>query len=203
MLPLKELIHFLSEYHVPYQNNLKKVWASSRSIHFPQELSENIAIHIIRNVLGTDVRWAKDSKQKISGDAYIPHTHAHVQFNLKNERVHVKWSWSGMKKIEIKCFTSVGPVSFGPTEKWDILYFLDAKDYARHMFTLYEVSHSNDSETWKGIHINATQKMSDQNNQKRRPRIEFDKIKNQLGNECRLVWSGDIRELKIHNSIES
>lgn len=202
MLPLKELIHFLVEYHVPYQNNLKKLWASSRSINFPQELSENIAIHIIRNVLGTDVRWAKNSKPKISGDAYIPHTHAHVQLKiLKNKKVRMKLSWSGIKKIEIKCFTSDGPVSFGPTEEWDILYFLDAKDYANHMFKLYEVKHSNISELWKNLNINTTQKISDQNVEKRRPRIEFDKIKNQLGDECKLIWSGDIRELKIHNSL--
>ena len=45
----------------------------------------------------------------------------------------------GSLKIEAKCFSSDGPISFGPTEKWDRIYFLDARDYMNDKFICYEL----------------------------------------------------------------
>mgnify|MGYP001458895466 CR=1 FL=1 len=55
------------------------------------------------------------------------------------------------KKIEVKGFMSDGPTSFGPTEKWDILYFVDAKQFLNKIFKVYEVKLSDNSERWNNI----------------------------------------------------
>lgn len=200
MISINKIIDFLDK-HLIYQNELKKLWPHSRSISFPQEVSENIAIHIARTVLGVNVLWAKEPGCKISGDAYIPDTRAHLKMRYFNNHVRVGFEWSGMKKVEIKCFTSDGPISFGPTEFWNVLYFLDAKDYKNHLYKLYEFPHANNSDTWENIRVNATQTIVDQNSQGRRVRISFEEIKKQLGTECKLVWSGDIKQLKINDKI--
>lgn len=40
----------------------------------------------------------------------------------------------GDKKIEVKCFTSKGPSSFGPKESWDELIFVDAINFKNRFF---------------------------------------------------------------------
>lgn len=200
MISINKIIDFLDK-HLIYQNELKKLWPDSRSICFPQEVSENLTIHVIRVVLGVNVLWAKEPGCKISGDAYIPDTYAHLKLRYFKNHVRVNFEWSGMKKVEIKCFTSDGPISFGPTEIWDVLYFLDAKEYKNYLYKLYEVSHANNSVIWKNISVNSTQKIYEQNSQGRRARMSFEEIKKQLGTQCKLVWSGDIRELKTNDKI--
>ena len=98
-------------------------------------------------------------------------------------------------KIEVKGFMSNGPSSFGPTEKWRILYFVDCKDHMKMSFKIYEIFLSNDSEIWKNIKINKTQTYECQCKEKRRPRICFKDIKTQIPSHCKLIFSGNIKEL--------
>jgi hypothetical protein len=42
---------------------------------------------------------------------------------------------------ECKCFTSDGPLSFTPSSNWDVIYFLDARDWLNDNFILYIESH--------------------------------------------------------------
>lgn len=200
MISIKRIIDFLDK-HLIYQNELNNLWPHSRSISFPQEVSENIAIHIVRAVLGVNVLWAKEPGCKISGDAYIPETRARLKLRYFKNHVRVNFEWSGMKKVEIKCFTSDGPISFGPTEIWDVLYFLDAKDYKNHLYKLYEFSRASNSSVWENIKVNTTQNITDQTKQGRRVRLSFENIKKQLGTDCNLVWSGNIKHLKINDEI--
>ena len=85
-------------------------------------------------------------------------------------------------KIEVKGFSSDGPSSFGPKEKWDYLYFLDATNIIENKFIVYEINLSSNSETWKNIKINKNQSFDDQCKQGRRPRISFMEIKKQIPN---------------------
>jgi hypothetical protein len=69
------------------------------------------------------------------------------------------------QKIEVKCFSSTGPSSFGPTEKWDVIYFLDAVDHVNGKFTCYKISMNNDE--FGLIRINKLETYSDQICQKK------------------------------------
>lgn len=53
----------------------------------------------------------------------------------RNNKDQAKWDVKGgdlitsnKLKLEVKAYSSDGPTSFGPTEKWDILYIVDAKN---------------------------------------------------------------------------
>lgn len=95
-------------------------------------------------------------------------------------------------KIEVKAFTSKGPTSFGPTERWKRIYFLDAIDLNNGNIKIYEFDYANDSKDWLSIQINSKQTFGDQIKQKRRPRIEFSKIK-YLPHKC--IFDGSIEDL--------
>lgn len=56
-------------------------------------------------------------------------------------------------QIEVKGFMSDGPTSFGPTENWDFIYFVDCKNFVSKKFKVYEVRLSNKCETWRKIII--------------------------------------------------
>ena len=58
-----------------------------------------------------------------------------------------------IKRIEVKAFMSDGPSSFGPTETWNWLYFVDAKDTLTGFFKVYEIKCSNTSEEMKNVRI--------------------------------------------------
>lgn len=58
-------------------------------------------------------------------------------------------------KIEIKCFTSQGPTSFGPTEKWEEIYFLDAINiFENGIIKIYKCNLPNDSFVWQNLQFN-------------------------------------------------
>ena len=55
------------------------------------------------------------------------------------------------KQIEVKGFMSDGPSSFGPTEDWDIILFVDCRDFDSKKFIVYEINLSNKSDSWRNI----------------------------------------------------
>jgi hypothetical protein len=57
------------------------------------------------------------------------------------------------KQLEVKGFMSDGPSSFGPTEPWDQIYFVDSKEFKDEKFKIYEIKLSNNSEIWRNIII--------------------------------------------------
>ena len=104
------------------------------------------------------------------------------------------------KQLEIKGFTSTGPSSFGPTETWDWLYFIDGMDIRNKTFKIYEVKLSSKSETFRDIKISAATTYGVQCNEGKRPRGGFEKIfKPQLGEHCKLIFDGHIS--KLNNSL--
>ena len=79
----------------------KKKGYLCRHLNFPSEISENLVRIFIKNKSGDDVIWNTKS-----GDLY----------NKTKKKI-----------IEVKAFSSSGPTSFGPTEKWDKIYFVDLR----------------------------------------------------------------------------
>lgn len=99
------------------------------------------------------------------------------------------------KKIEVKGFMSYGPSSFGPTEKWDILYFVDCIEFKNKYFKVYEIKLSNKNEYWNNIKINKNETYYDQCLQGRRPRISFDLLHKQIDGHCKIIFEGNINNL--------
>ena len=99
------------------------------------------------------------------------------------------------KKLEVKAFSSTGPITFGPSENWGRIYFVDATAYRKEYFKVYETKLSNISDIFSNIKINSKEKYKNHCDQKRRPRIGFAKLKEQLnskGNCLTLIFSGYI-----------
>jgi hypothetical protein len=179
---------------IEYDNFMHNL-TGGRSINLPQEVTENLAIHIIRRVEKVNVKWCKTAQPPIPGDAYRDN-YCRVKLNYIDDDVHTVISV--MRQInEIKFFSSSGPCSFGPTEKWDIIYFLDGLDYKQFNFKLYKFRLANVSEEWKNLKVNRTETFRDQASVGRRPRMSFDKIKDQLIEHCELIWQGNVKDLPV------
>jgi hypothetical protein len=142
--------------HVNYCNTKMKIYEEiemkQRLPNFPEDISENIVKYIIEKKLNIKLKWHCKT-----GD---------LQYDDK--------------KIEVKCFCSMGPSSFGPNEKWDEIYFLDATNFINKKFVCYRIKLSNNNEYWKKIKINKVQTFEEQCVQKRRPRISFKELYKQI-----------------------
>ena len=132
----------------------------------PEDITENITKFIIRKLGDMSCKWAK-AIGKI-GDLF-----------------------SDIESVqEVKAFTSDGPCSFGPEKKFNVLYFLDMRDWLNDRFILWTVKLTNDSKEWKELKMSKKQTFEDQCKEGRRPHIGFDKIKAQLGDKCVSVYDG-------------
>jgi hypothetical protein len=157
-------------------NNLYQGKCLHRKIrlpNFPEFISETIVRRIIQNIEG------KKCKKASTGDLQIV-----------KEGVN--------KRVEVKCFTSTGPSSFGPTECWDVIYFLDARNFLNHKFTCYKIKLSNKSKEWRKLKMNKTTTYAQQCKMGRRPRIGFEKIKNDeiVGDHVICVFEGRLCDLE-------
>ena len=112
-----------------YLGNKHKLW---RNDNFPSHISENICKFAIFKKYGIMPTW-NTSK----GD---------LQILINNTII----------QIEVKGFMSDGPSSFGPTENWDVLFFVDCKNFENKEFKVYEINLSNECDIWKNIIIKGT-----------------------------------------------
>lgn len=123
---LKEMfLNFLN-----YTNNIlyykTKYNINTRFPNIPESISEGL-ICLILNEAGIDV---------------IPNNKSGDLMKITGE------------KIECKCFTSNGPISFGPTETWSTICFLDARGYRNDYIELYYLEASSNSNQIQNICIN-------------------------------------------------
>ena len=147
-----------------------------RNENFPSDISENIAKLVIAKKYGIMPCWDTDK-----GDIIINKKHI-------------------FKQIEVKGFMSTGPSSFGPTEKWDLLYFIDGQDIKIKKFKVYEVKLSNKNEIFRNINMTKKETYGNIADSGRRPRGCFYKIfKPQLSCHCKLIFDGHIS--KLDNSL--
>ena len=151
--------------------NKKKI----RLSNFPSHISENIVKFVIFKKYKIMPNWDTDSGDLEIGLANI----------YKSIRCEVKGS------IDL----SNGPSSFGPNEEWDYIYFVDAVCNYNKKYKVYECKISNKSEIWKNLMVNKKQTYYDQCLQKRRPRIAFNNLKEQLGKYCTTIFDGYLSEL--------
>ncbi len=147
----------------------------------PEDITENMVKHILHNLSGEfqdkTSMWTKSfkSKQKITGD-------------LVSKKENVQ---------ECKCFSSDGPISFGPTENWDVIYFLDAREWLEDKFVLWRVPLSNTAPEWKSTVLNKSKNESfeSQSAQGRRPRINWDALYPQIAKHATKVFDGSFIDI--------
>ena len=138
-----------------------------RKINYPSEITENIAKFAIAKKYKVMPNW--DTKP---GD-----------LKMLSKQLEVKGG-----------FIENGPPTFGPTEKWDWIYFVDCNRTLSMNFKVYEIKMSNIH--FHKLNVNKSEKFGDHCNQGRRPRIVFRSIVEQIGmNNCKLIFDGHITEL--------
>lgn len=142
-----------------------------RKTNFPSDISENIVKFVFRKKYGVIPSWNTDK-----GDLYV--------FNkfTRKLRLEVKGS------IDL----SNGPPTFGPKEHWDWIYFVDGVDILNKNIKVYEVKLSNEDDIWRALKVSKTQTFEDQSTQKRRPRIKFATLRDQIGDHFKEIYSGPI-----------
>jgi hypothetical protein len=176
-----------------------------------RKLKDDFTLDILKKYLNTYIKYnkilSKQNKKLSKKKIRMPNFPSEISENivkfiiLKTKNICPTWyTKSGDlclldKKIEVKGFRSSGPTSFGPTEKWDILYFIDCTNYINKKFKIYEIMLSNKDKRWKNIKVNKEETLKDQSKQKRRPRLKFQSIKEQLGKHCKLIFNGSIDQL--------
>ena len=100
-----------------------------RTPNFPEHISESIICLTLRKHL--PLINPEKYKNKNSKDiCFIPTTGGDLHSNIDG-------------KLECKCFASIGPISFGPTEEWNKLYILNATSVDKNKFILYEINMNN------------------------------------------------------------
>jgi hypothetical protein len=138
-----------------------------RGMNIPEDISENIVKFIIRNTLGDDsCSWCKSVG--MTGDLY----------SIKE----------GIQ--EVKAFSSDGPSSFGPRKKFDVIYFLDMRQWLRDTIILWKVNLNNESSQWKELKMNKKEDHKAQADRGIRPHIAWDKIYPQISDHCTKVYEG-------------
>jgi len=173
----KDLLKVQYDLHKAYVNGrintTTKIGVKVRLPCIPEDISENIVKFILHKLKDTTSRW--DCKK---GD-------------LQSEKEG---------KQECKCFTSDGPPSFTPSSDWDVIYFLDARNWLNDKFILYKVLLKRTSLEWKNIKVSKTQTFEDQTKQGRRPRITWESLHPQISSYCNKVYDGTFDD--IFNPLE-
>lgn len=146
----KEFIKYAS--HVKYLSKTHD--EIIRMPNFPEYISENIARFALQLYLNLPEPPSRDTK---SGDLDL------LSY-----------------KIEVKTFSSDGPISFGPSEKWDQLVLVDARDYMNNNYYIYLIEYSNDSLEFSSIMVNKSTSYLDMCKTGKRPRINPLKLIDQL-----------------------
>lgn len=101
-------------------------------------------------------------------------------------------------KIECKCFTSEGPISFTPSSKWDVIYFLDARNWLENKLIIYRLNYPMKSDKWQNIIINKNKEprsFKGQADVGRRPRIGWNNLYLQIVNDCEKVFEGNFEDI--------
>lgn len=170
-MTLDNVIQYIDGYNtlLRVQSKVNKTLTNKkiRKINYPSEITENI------------VKFAIAKKYKVMGN-----------WDIKPGDLKVL-----CKQIEVKGgFIENGPPTFGPTEKWDWIYFVDCDKTFDMIFKVYEVKKSNID--FHRLRVSQNQTFGDQCLQGKRPRLVFSSIKQQLGDNIELIFQGHITELK-------
>jgi hypothetical protein len=164
---LKEQFDLHKNYVNQRKESSKKLKITFRLPSIPEDISENIIKFIIHKNGDTTSNW------NCSGD-------------LISEKEG---------KQECKCFTSDGPPSFTPSSDWDVIYFLDARNWLNNKLILYKINLKRSSDEWKKIKVNKKQTFDDQCKQGRRPRLTWNSLQPQISEYTTKIFEGTFDDI--------
>lgn len=148
---MKKLFEIYCNYCIEIKNNNFKI----RRPVFPETISEHIVLKFLQKQNTEGITYTTDP----SGDL----------LKIDNASL-IKY------KIEVKCSSSKGHLSFGPTQKFEELYCVDASDFLNDKIIIYKINEPKKKE----LHVNEFETFQQQCDQKRRPRISLQKILSNL-----------------------
>jgi len=166
-ITVEQIFQSLEKY-IDYYDHRKEL-PDIRAPNFPEHISENICKFLVNKYENLNCTNSKDK-----GDLLF----------IFNDKV---------MRIEVKAFISDGPSTFGPEEYWDILYFLDCKDFKNRNFKLYKINLASNSDKFLNLQITKNKRFGDKSKIKGyRPRFNFYKVIEQFGNDCTLIYDGNL-----------
>lgn len=134
----------------------------------PEDISENMIKMLIRKVNGDEsCTWNCD------GDLYS----------------------DTEKKQECKCFTSDAPISFTPSSGWNVIYFLDAREWLDNKFVLYRLPLAFNSDIWQNIKVNGDETFGQKAKKGQRPRRAWNLLFPQIKDYAKEIWSGTFEDI--------
>jgi hypothetical protein len=99
-------------------------------------------------------------------------------------------------KIEIKCFSSIGPSSFGPKCTWDKICFVDATEWLDNKYIIYRVNLSNSTDEWQNVKMNREETFGDKCEKGQRPRMAWENIRNQIDpRHIEIIFDGSFEDI--------
>lgn len=150
------LFNILDVYRIliPFQISIFQILGKCRRPNIPEILSESIIKYIIKQI-----------------DPCVEFESCSGDITIKNG-----------PRIESKCDSSGGPMSFGPTERWDYLYILIVDKFL-HQGKLYIAPYSNKSMQIRTIPMGKNgSTFLDKINRGIRPHVQFNIINEHLKN---------------------
>jgi hypothetical protein len=135
---------------------------------FPEDISENFVKYVIHRNGDTTSTWGCKK-----GDL-----HSEIE-----------------GRQEVKCFRSNGPLSFTPSSDWEVIYFMDARDYLDNHFTVYRANIKRTSDKWSAIKANKTETFGEHAAAGRRPRLIWKSLNAQLDDCLEMVYEGSFEEV--------
>ena len=168
----KDILFEYFEKHLNYHRDIelldKKYGCSTRL----NGLNENISENIIKFILHKN------------------------NMNCNNSSIGDLIDYKNNIKYECKCYTSKGPISFGPTEKWDKLCLLDGLDWTNKKFKLYLINLKNDDVDWKKIKITKNNTYEDICKTGKRPHVSIDVLMKQINIKyIKLLFEGNLTDI--------
>lgn len=162
---------YIRNYKETQEDNKLLIYKKKRHENFPSEISENLVKFAFYKKYGIMPSWDTSC-----GD---------LSYKVYNRTL----------KIECKAFSSVGPSSFGPTESWDKLCFVDARNFINGKYIIYIINLRSDSPIWLNVKFSKNETYGNMVSRKIRPRTSFDKIKPQIFKYCSILFNGEIETL--------
>lgn len=168
---VRRLVDTFRSYCVTRKSIYKNTAARHRMPNFPEDISENIIRQYIINIERRICTW-----NTRMGDLYV-----------------YPGPCIEPLRVEVKCFSSTGPLSFGPNNRWDELYWLDAtKLVTCEKIKIYKTCIPFHHQAIQTLPVSKKETFGQQCQQNRRPRFTLAKLKAHAPEYVKLIYEGTL-----------
>lgn len=163
-----------------------------RQINPLPEITENLAAYAWYNYHGTVLTWGITGGDLKLCDNSLT--------RIQNRRIKCRT----LAQIEVKAFSSNGPISYGPTEKWNIILYVDLRSVKKTgILEVYQLNEPNTSVLFQNLPVKKSSDKEmgtfrEQAEKGRRPRLSFKPTKEYFRKQMFRIFSGSIEELLSH-----